>query len=339
MHIIEFAKEVDSLLSLSSVNQIFRQLCAPHVFHSLKVAFSTIGLDNLLEISQSQVAQHVRTVLYEVPERIDPLIENWDYFQSNIYTPSEYERDQREAFWTFGGQEVSYSTVFTYFSSQARDQRIVQQKAQDIEALITSIPRFPKLEAIYMRFTDGIQAPFRWFAGRVFLDNTHTLTDHLVKMAAAITVARLDGVSIRTFEVSGFYSRIDLADPLLLDLMRDALNDVHELRAINSPTMLEFLSLIPLPSLQRFELASCWLSIENLEDFVRKHAGSLRYLHLEDTWLLHEKINEDGIYLSMANAQSILDNLTRIWDAGILDEVTINRRPGGFYEAQVGSCN
>ncbi|THC94515.1 hypothetical protein EYZ11_005997 [Aspergillus tanneri] len=138
-------------------------------------------------------------------------------------------------------------------------------------------------------------------------------------MAAAITVARLDGVSIRTFEVSGFYSRIDLADPLLLDLMRDALNDVHELRAINSPTMLEFL--------------------KNLEDFVRKHAGSLRYLHLEDTWLLHEKINEDGIYLSMANAQSILDNLTRIWDAGILDEVTINRRPGGFYEAQVGSCN
>ncbi|KAA8644950.1 uncharacterized protein ATNIH1004_009161 [Aspergillus tanneri] len=267
-------------------------------------------------------------------------IEDWDYFRSHVYTYAEYESDRRESFWTFRGQEVSYLTIFAYFSTRAREQRLVQQRVQDTEALLTSIPCFSNLDTIYMRFIDGIHSQFHWLAGRMFLDDMHSLTDHLVKMAAAVAVARLDGVVIRTFEVSGFYSRIDLADPLLKDLMEVALSDIIELRAINSPTMLEFFSQVSLPSLRRFELASCWLAIDNLEDFVRKHASSLRFLHLEDPWLLHEKINENGIYLSVANAQSILDSLTRILDSRILDEVTINRRPGGLYEAQVraNSC-
>lgn len=149
-----------------------------------------------------------------------------------------------------------------------------------------------------------------------------------------MAVSQLYGVAIKTLEISGFYSRIDLADSFLLGLMSDALSDIHELRAINSPTMLEFLCQIPLPSIQQFELANCWLSIDNLEDFVRRNASTLHSLHLEDTWLLQEKINKNGIYLSMVNAQSIFDNVTGIQDTGILDELTINHQLGGLYKVQ-----
>ncbi|KAH8430045.1 uncharacterized protein LDX57_007716 [Aspergillus melleus] len=266
------------------------------------------------------------------------VIENYDYFRSRIYTPAEYDRDQNECFWTFGGKKVPYSNIFHYFSTQAREQRLVQEKARDPEVLITSIPRFRNLETVEMVFTDGIQSPFRWFAGRV-LDCMHALTEHLVKMVAAMMVAKLDGVTIRAFTISGFYSRLEPADPFLLDWVGHALSHVEELKAINSPTILELLGQVSLPSLRRFELASCWLSLENLEEFVRKQAASLRFLHLEDTWLLHEKINEDGIFLSMANAQSIFNNLKVIWNIGILDELTINRRPGGLYEAQARACS
>lgn len=266
------------------------------------------------------------------------VIENYDYFQSQIYTPSEYEHDKQQNFWIFGGQEVSYSAIFSYLSSRVQDQHLVDKKAQDTEALVTSIPHFTNLGTIYLSFTDEIKSPFRWFGGRVCLDCTHCLTDHLMEVASAIVVAQLNGVAIKTFEVSGFHSRIDLNNSFILELMSDALKNVHELRAINSPTMLECFCQIPLPSLQRFELANCWLSIDNLEDFVKRHASSLRSIHLEDTWLLQEKINENGIYLSMANARSIFGNMASIRDTGILNELTINRRLGGLYEVHEQFC-
>ncbi|PLB48777.1 hypothetical protein P170DRAFT_358803 [Aspergillus steynii IBT 23096] len=337
LYIIRYTKEGNSLLLLSSANRTLRHLCACHIFRKLKIAFLTTGLDRLLQISHSRIALHVREIIYEVTERIDP--HNYKYFRSQIYTLTKYQRDQNECFWTLGGKKVLYLGIFHYFSAQAREQHLVQEKAQDTEALITSIPRFKSLEAVEMVFVDGVQSPFHWFAGRVFLDCIHALTKYLVKMTAAMTVAKLDGVTVRIFTISGFYSRLEPADPLLLDWAGHALSHVKELKATNSPIILEFLSRVSLPSLQQFELASCWLSLENLEDFIRKHAAFLCYLHLEDMWLLHEKINKDRIFLSMANAQSIFNSLKVIRDIGILDELTINRRPGGLYEAKARVCS
>ena len=72
MHIVEFVKYEDSLLYLSQANQIFRQLCVPHLFQTLKVTLSTTGLDRLIQISNSWIAQYIRVLVYEIPERIDP---------------------------------------------------------------------------------------------------------------------------------------------------------------------------------------------------------------------------------------------------------------------------
>lgn len=71
MHIVELIKDKNSLLSLSSVNQIFQQLCVSHLFQTLKVTFSTAGLDCLIQISNSWIAQYIQVLVYKIPKRID----------------------------------------------------------------------------------------------------------------------------------------------------------------------------------------------------------------------------------------------------------------------------
>ena len=72
MHVAQYVRQEDSLLSLSLVNRTFRQLCVSHLFRTLRVTFSTAGLDCLLQISNSWIAQYIRVFIYEIPERIDP---------------------------------------------------------------------------------------------------------------------------------------------------------------------------------------------------------------------------------------------------------------------------
>ncbi|KAL4893425.1 hypothetical protein BDV59DRAFT_207879 [Aspergillus ambiguus] len=336
--VLDSIQDVESLKSLSTVNRRFRELCAPRIFRTLNVALSTLGLDILVEISHSAIAPCIREILYEIPQSIDPLVEDWDYFRSHIYTPSEYNSDLEDHFWTFGGSVVSYSAVFSYFRSLSREQRICQWKGRDRENLIASFPRFPNLGSVHVSFVDGIKSPFRWFTGRVLQDDPDgpgCAKDHLTKLATAMIAAKAKGVKIHTFEMSGLYTRIDSGDSSILKrLVGKAFHDIQDLRIINSPTMLEFLTQVHMSGLRRFELGNCWLSIESLQKFVQCQKGSLRILHLEDVWMINERIDRDGVYLSMASAKTILRKLAGIWNLGILSEVTINRQPGGQCEVR-----
>jgi hypothetical protein len=158
--------------------------------------------------------------------------------------------------------------------------------------------------------------------------------DHLRKVATAIIAARINGVKIQTFKIMGLYTRIDLGDSALKGLLGKAFYDIQDLRIINSPTMLEFLTHIPMLDLRHFEQGNCWLSIESLQEFVQCHRASLRTIHLENMWMINERIDSDGVYLSMASAKSILAKLAGIWKSGILSEVTINRQPDGQCEVR-----
>jgi hypothetical protein len=151
-------------------------------------------------------------------------------------------------------------------------------------------------------------------------------------MATAMIVARENKVPIHAFRISGFYPRIASEEPLMWELMTEALANVEELQVIDSPTMVEYLARIPLPRLRRFELASCWLSVTNLEAFVYAHADTLRFLHLDDIWFLREERSVEGIHLSVGSTKSILDSIIGIRTSGILWELTMNRQPGGYYE-------
>jgi hypothetical protein len=149
-------------------------------------------------------------------------------------------------------------------------------------------------------------------------------------MATAMIVAKETGISISEFRITGFYPRVASEDPCVWDLTAEALSNVEKLHVIDSPVMMEYL--VRIPRLRRLGLGSCWLSCAHLEAFVYDHASTLRFLHLEDIWLLQVQNDADGVRLSLASAKSVLQSLSRVRRSGILQELTINRRQAGHNE-------
>jgi hypothetical protein len=196
------------------------------------------------------------------------------------------------------------------------------------------LSRLTNLKSIQLHFVEGIKEPFRWFAGRVFVDWKDSFPDRFKSILHAMVRAKDNGVVIRTFQISGFYSRLLVSDSELSRLASDALSSVEELQLIDSPSMLEFMSYVHLPSLRRFALESCWLWIPELEQFIVAHAGTLRVLHLQDTWIQSETIHDWGISLSLGNTKTIIEGLSKVRAGKVLSQITINEGEVDQYEYQ-----
>ena len=144
--------------------------------------------------------------------------------------------------------------------------------------------------------------------------------------------ARKNGVAIRTFEVSGFYSQLTVDGNGLSGMMAEALHNVEDLRLIDSPSLLEFMATIFLGSVRRLELETCWLCVRDLEQFVITNAKTLQFLHLEDTWVAAANLHYWGLSLCDSSSETIVANIACIRELGILRGVTINRGKADGYE-------
>ncbi|KAH3511103.1 hypothetical protein KXV55_002475 [Aspergillus fumigatus] len=316
---------LDSVEYLSLVNHRLRMICSPYLFQKLNIPFSLAGLERLCHISSSHLAAHVRTLRYEPTELIEPLVQHHDYFRNCVYTPSEYARDRRDAYWNSYGTRISYTTIQNYFSRLADEQQRILERGRDLVTFQTCLPRLVNLKTIQLHFVEGIKEPFRWFAGRVFVDWKDSFPDRFKSILHAMVGAKDNGVTIRTFQISGFYSRLLVSNSELPSLASDALSSVEDLQLIDSPSMLEFMSHVHLPCLRRFALESCWLWIPELEQFILAHAGILRVLHLQDTWIQSETIHDWGISLSLGNTKTIVEGLSKVRAGKILSQLTINQ--------------
>jgi hypothetical protein len=183
-----------------------------------------------------------------------------------------------------------------------------------------------------MHFRDSIPPPFQWFSGHVLLDGPLSFSSHLKKIATAMIVAKETSISISKFRITGFYPRVTSEGPCIWDLTAEALSNIKELHIIDSPAMMEYLVLIPLPHLHQLELGSCWLSCAHLEAFIYAHASTLCFLHLKDIWLLQVQNDADGVHLSLVSTKSVLQSLSQVQRSGILQELTINRQQAGHYK-------
>jgi hypothetical protein len=162
---------------------------------------------------------------------------------------------------------------------------------------------------------------------------TPSVSESFREAVNRVNVARENNIPIHTFEICGSYSRAVSEDCYLQQLASEALSQVEKMRLVDSPPMLAFVNQVPLPSLRQVELADCWLSIPDLEKLISIRSGYLEYLHFENTWVLEEEINAKGIYISKGSARCVLDHLASFPGADRL-RLTMNRQPGGGYEAQ-----
>ena len=256
-------------------------------------------------------------------------MESWDYFRTCVYTPSEYVRDLRELPWTTSGKQISYHTIYSYFAHLCREQQNIITKGKDNAATQKSISRFQRLQEVDIAFVDSTTKPFSWLSGRIFVDWRVSFPLHLETILDAMMAARRKGIVFRSFKVSGLYSAIETT---MCHKVEDALHDVEDIHIFDCPALLDFMTTISLPSLRRLELGTCWIWPADLERFVRSHAKSLRFVHMEDAWLLVEKVHAWGIRLCSGTTKTIVDNLADIFSLGILQELTINKKETGQYD-------
>lgn len=255
-------------------------------------------------------------------------VESWDYFRTCVYTPSEYVRDLRELR-TTSGKQISYHAIYSYFAHLCREQQDVLTQIKDNTAAQKSMSRFHFLREVDIAFVDGTKKPFSWLSGRVFVDWRYSFPLHLEMVLDAMITARRRGIVFQSFKVSGLYSPIET---IMRQKVEDALRDVEDIHIFDSPTLLDFMTTISLPSIRRLELGTCWIWPADLERVVLSHANSLRFIHLEDAWLLDEKVHDWGIRLCSGTTKTISDNLADILNLGILQELTINKKEAGLYE-------
>ncbi|KAE8371408.1 hypothetical protein BDV26DRAFT_302788 [Aspergillus bertholletiae] len=324
--------EDSSIKSLSCVSGILRLVCYPYLFHTLKIRFSLDGLTRLKQISASKVAHYVNVINYEASELIDPLIRSPIYFRRHIYTPEEYIRDENELCWSNRGNTITYDSIYSYFRLLSKEQQEILNKDRDIMSLQSCLPQFTRLTCFQVSFVDGVERPFQWFAGRVLVDWKSSFPDHFENVIRAICAAKQAGIHIRTFQVSSFYSRLPLVGSELTSLAATALSEVEELRLTDSPGLLDFLSIVALPSLQRLELEDCWLWLPELEEFLLAHTSTLQVLHLENAWLPSEITYDWGITWGLGTTKTIINGISKIKIGRALQELTINRKGRNEFE-------
>lgn len=60
------------VLEISRVSRRLRDICAPYLFHDLRIQFSVEGLDRLQQLIGCDVRQHVVSLTYVIPELFPP---------------------------------------------------------------------------------------------------------------------------------------------------------------------------------------------------------------------------------------------------------------------------
>ncbi|PYH40990.1 uncharacterized protein BP01DRAFT_408515 [Aspergillus saccharolyticus JOP 1030-1] len=329
--IVEYVNDQMWLLDLSMVNKQLREICSPAIFETLVVKFTKMGLLNLIKASESPLSRYVRCIRYEAAEILDPMVQYPEIFRSCIYTPDDYVRDWRDTPWRFRSRSISYSMIYAYFCVQARDQQDIIDDGLDTKALSESLPRFIRLHTIELRFMTGLSYPYEWLASQALIDNSFSFSDHFKKLMMSMILAKESGVLIQNFKVSGFYTSFN-ENKELCKLAEEAFSNIQTIHVLDSPTMLDCFSKLSIPFLRRLELANCWLSISSLETFIQAHAETLRFLHLEEIWLLDSTSEYDHLPWDTGSTDRLLHRLEHIFQLGILSGVTINSRNDGQFE-------
>ncbi|KAJ5249300.1 hypothetical protein N7468_000751 [Penicillium chermesinum] len=227
------------------------------------------------------MAPHVRVLNYEATELVDPYVRYLDYFEAYIYTPEEYRRDRNEFNWDSAAIEVSYKAAQRHFSAIARDQNEILTRRHDVAIFEGCVKQFLHLDTFKLSFHETQHEKYFWFANRVFIDWKDSFSLHLETMMKALRSAQVQGFSIQTIEVYGFYAGLGKNHTDLLALASECLMGISKIKLVDSFSLLHFLAGIHLESLQQIDLVNCGLIVSDLDKFIQRQKVSLKTVRLE----------------------------------------------------------
>lgn len=220
---------------------------------------------------------------------------------------------------------MSYKSIYDHFSGISTEQQKIISQCDDARTLCTCLPRFPNLQSIQLTFEDRIDQPFHWLETRQFYDWNDSAMMHFETLVDALISLRHYGISIRSFRVFGFNSHVSTMERGFLKKLTDALSPVAEIILVDSIDFMQCLASIPLPSMLRLELGSCWLQIPGLKSFLSMQNNRLRHVHFEDVWIPTRNSDGWGLPLNASNIATIVDRLSISGESRAL-RITVNTK-------------
>ena len=182
---------------------------------------------------------------------------NWDYFTSCIYTPVEYARDYADFYWNLRGKNFAYRAIHTYFKELVNGQQAILEERKDIRAFTECLPRLLALKTIKLSFTGEQENQLLWYSNRLFIDSGNSFVIHFEAMLRGMIAAKHNGLDIESVEIDGMPFRSAHESLSILEIAEYGLAYVRNFKLVNSPSLLDIMSAVPLPCLQRFKVTDC----------------------------------------------------------------------------------
>lgn len=217
------------------------------------------------------------------------VIQDWDYFTSCVYTPQEYAKDYTDFCWSLRGNSFAYKAIFTYFQRQIVDQQAIMEERKDIHAFTESLPRLIELKCIKLSVTGEHENQLLWFSNRLFVDSWNSFAIHFEAVLRGMISAKWNGVTIQSLEIYGMPFRSAHESSSILEIAEQGLALVRNLKLVNSPGLLDLMSAVTLPCLQRFEITDCWLLGSKLVRFLEAHGGIVQHVEFYRINLFYER--------------------------------------------------
>jgi hypothetical protein len=217
------------------------------------------------------------------------VIQDWDYFTSCIYTPVEYARDYADFYWHLRGKSFAYRAIHAYFKELVNGQQAILEERKDIRAFTECLPRLLGLKTIKLSFTGEQENQLLWYSNRLFIDSGNSFVIHFEAMLRGMIAAKPNGLAIESVEIDGMPFRSAHESSRILEIAEQGLAYVMKFKLVNSPGLLDMLSAVPLPCLQRFEVTDCWLLGSKLIQFLEAHDGIVRHVEFHRICLFYER--------------------------------------------------
>lgn len=199
------------------------------------------------------------------------------------------------------------------------------KERSDIRIFSESLPYLLNLRAIKLSFTKTREDQFLWFANRLFLESEESFLIHLETVSRGIVAAHHNEIAIESVEIDGLHPKSAFTDANIPEVVKAALMLIKDFKLVDSPRLLKLMSSVPLPSLRRLELASCWLVGSDLVQFLELHEVVVQHVHFHSIRPLYESLQQMG--KCMKCLEEFWDILSGAGDIGELAHLVILRDP------------
>lgn len=150
------------------------------------------------------------------------------------------------------------------------------------------------LKTIKFSFAGEQETQLLWYSNRLFIDGGNSFVIHFEAILRGIIAAQSNGLAVENVEIEDMPFRSALECSRILEIAEQGLAHVRNFKLLNSPGLLDMLSAVSLPHLQRLEITDCWLLGSKLIQFLEAHDGVVSHVGFHKIRLFYERFKPNS---------------------------------------------